>query len=326
MNNSLKEIIKGFTKITVFRHENPDGDALGSQFALKYMIEDNFKDVEVKALGYEAYFKDLFDKSDMVDEDFIKDSLAIVCDTANSSRVDDQRYTSAKKIVKIDHHPNLEPFGDINIVDIKYAATCELLSELFFKEDLIISEKTAKMLYIGILTDTLAFKTNNTTENTLLMASKLVKCGINIPLINQIVFNDDLKTFKFKTLLRNKLQVQDRVGYIVYSHDEIIDSKLKAGDIRGFINEIGNIKELEAWCIFTEKIIDHKPLYDGSLRSKNIAVNTIAGLYNGGGHKNASGVKNLTLVQVFEIISLMQKEIYNCESNNIQEIVKKTLI
>lgn len=311
--NKLSKLIKDFNNICIFRHENPDCDALGSQFALKYWIEDNFKDKIVKVCGLETYSKSIFPKSDSVSDDFIKNSLCIVLDTANEARIDDKRYKLSKKIVKIDHHPNIDEFGDVNIVDVNFAATCELLGTMMFSEDYIINERTAKMLYRGILTDTLSFKTNNTTENTLIIASKLVGLGINIPLINQELFNDSLEIFKFKSKLRTKLKINDKVGYITFNVKEIEQSNLKAGDIRGFIYEIGNIYELEAWCIFTEKIEKNQSLYDGSLRSKNIAVNKIAEMYNGGGHKNASGIKNVTKKQIKDIISLLNKEINKCD-------------
>ena len=304
--NKLSQLIKDFNTICIFRHENPDCDALGSQFALKYWIEDNFKDKIVKVCGVETYSKPIFPESDIVSDEFIKDSLCIVLDTANEARIDDKRYKLSKQIIKIDHHPNIDEFGDVNIVDIKFAATCELLGTMMFSEDYIISEKTAKMLYRGILTDTLSFKTNNTTENTLVIASKLVGLGINVPLINQELFNDSLEIFKFKSKLRSKLKINGKVGYIVFNLNEIEKSNLKAGDIRGFIYEIGNIYELEAWCIFTE---NSQSLYDGSLRSKNIAVNKIAERFNGGGHKNASGIKNITKTQIKEIINILNKEI-----------------
>lgn len=311
--NKLSKLIKDFNNICIFRHENPDCDALGSQFALKYWIEDNFKDKIVKACGLETYSKPIFPKNDSVSDDFIKNSLCIVLDTANEARIDDKRYKLSKKIVKIDHHPNIDEFGDVNIVDVNFAATCELLGTMMFSEDYIINERTAKMLYRGILTDTLSFKTNNTTENTLIIASKLVGLGINIPLINQELFNDSLEIFKFKSKLRTKLKINDKVGYIIFNVKEIEESNLKAGDIRGFIYEIGNIYELEAWCIFTEKKEKNQSLYDGSLRSKNIAVNKIAEIYNGGGHKNASGIKNVTKKQIKDIISLLNKEINKCD-------------
>lgn len=307
--NKLSKLIKNFNNICIFRHENPDCDALGSQFALKYWIEDNFKDKIVKACGLETYSKSIFPKSDSVSDDFIKNSLCIVLDTANEARIDDKRYKLSKKIVKIDHHPNIDEFGDVNIVDVNFAATCELLGTMMFSENFVISEKTAIMLYRGILTDTLSFKTNNTTENTLVIASKLVALGINIPLINQELFNDSLEIFKFKSKLRSKLKIDGKVGYIIFAANEIEKSQLKAGDIRGFIYEIGNIYELEAWCIFTEKIDNNQSLYDGSLRSKCIAVNKIAEIYNGGGHKNASGIKNITKKQIKDIINLLNKEI-----------------
>ncbi len=310
---NITNIIKDYQYITIYRHVNPDCDALGSQFGLKYFIEDNFPNIKVKVLGNESFSKTIFDESDNADDEFIKKSLAIVLDTANKERVDDQRFLLAKKIIKIDHHPNNDDFGNENFVDTKYAATCEILTDAFINTNLYISIRTAKMLYRGLLTDTLSFKTTNTTSHTLLMAASLADKGINIPEINEEIFNDSLIIYQLKTQLRNKLIFDNKIAYAIYSQKEIEETGITAGDIRAFVSEIGQISDIEAWCIFTQK--QGKELFDGSLRSKRITVNEIAMMYNGGGHKNASGVKNLSKNDINSLISQLKQEIVNYKNN-----------
>ena len=42
MFEKVLEKIKQYDTIIIHRHNNPDGDALGSQIGLKYVIEENF--------------------------------------------------------------------------------------------------------------------------------------------------------------------------------------------------------------------------------------------------------------------------------------------
>ena len=62
--------------------------------------------------------------------------------------------------------------------------------------------------------------------------------------------------------------------------------------------------------VFTEKKENGKTLYDGSLRSKTAVINDIAEMFHGGGHKNASGVKNLTQDDIHKLLVLMNERIH----------------
>ena len=70
------------------------------------------------------------------------------------------------------------------------------------------------------------------------------------------------------------------------------------------MTEFGDVKDIKIWCIFTQ---NDDILYDGSLRSKEASVNTVAAQFNGGGHKCAAGVKNLSLDQVHELIHRLKE-------------------
>ncbi len=314
MNEDFKQIIdliEQYEIITIFRHEHPDCDALGSQFGLKNWIKENYPKKEVYCMGYETSKQGSFPSSDLVDDSTISNSLAIVLDTANKERIDDKRCLSAKFLLKIDHHPNVDSYGNVNVVYPMYAATCEILANLFTslgEEKYVISTLTATNLYKGLLTDTLCFQTTNTTSNTLLMASKLAKYELNLSEINRELFNKSYDEFQFATYLRSKVKVTDqKIAYVILTQDDLKRWNKTASEARNFISEIGNVIEFESWCIFTQR--DDTDIYDGSLRSKHIAVNVIAANHNGGGHKNAAGVKNLTPEEINQILSEIKEAI-----------------
>lgn len=279
-------------KICIFRHCNPDGDAVCSQLALKTWIERNFKDKEVKVLGNEL--SDIFPYHDEVDDEFIKDSLAIILDTANTARIDDQRYALAKQTMKIDHHIVVEEFGDYQIVNPKAAATCEILTFLFLEGDEIayrVSEECAKYLYAGILTDTQSFTTSNTTKWTINAASNLAETGIDIYEISNSLFERDINDLKLKSSLFNVFDLESGVGSLVLNKEALNDLNTTAKKAKDSISYFNNIKGVNVWYIAVE---NEDGLYDVSIRSrKAYHINEIANNYGGGGHLNAVGIKGL---------------------------------
>ena len=103
--------IKKFDRIVIFRHQRSDYDALGTQLGFKTWIKDNFPSKEVYAVGlnHSTFMPTLYPYMDEVDESFFdNDFLAIIVDTANTERIDDERYKKAKFKIKFDHHPPVE--------------------------------------------------------------------------------------------------------------------------------------------------------------------------------------------------------------------------
>lgn len=313
MNYSdLRSEIEAAPVITIYRHTNPDCDAVGSQFGLKNWIQENYPDKEVYACGHDQPDQGVWPRSDEVKNETIISSLAIVLDTGNTARIDDQRYVNARRIVKVDHHPDRESYGDASLVNETAAATCQILA-CFMKEctEQSVSLKTAEFLYCGILTDTLNFTTSNTTADTLLAAGYLCQFGVRIPMLARSLFDKSLNGFRFSAYVRNNVEMYGNgIAYEILSEEVIRNSEMTASKARSFIDELGHVKDFEIWCIFTEKKENGKTLYDGSLRSKTAVINDIAEMFHGGGHKNASGVKNLTQDDIHKLLVLMNERIH----------------
>lgn len=278
--------------ITIFRHQQPDGDAVCSQLALKAWIEKNFRNKTVKVVGNDLF--DVYPIHDEVDDEFIKSSLAIVLDTATSARVDDQRFKMAKMVMKIDHHIPVEEFGEINITNPKAAATAELLTFLFLDGDVIgyrVNEECAQYLYAGILYDTQSFTTTSTSQWTLNAASELAQTGIDINKISRSVLEKDLSTFEKITKFRQLFKAEDGLGYIILNKDDLAQQNLTVRQAKDMISEFNNIKEVKICLVAAQ---GENGCYQASIRSKiNYPVNEIANKFNGGGHANAVGIKEL---------------------------------
>ncbi|MBQ9328391.1 MAG: bifunctional oligoribonuclease/PAP phosphatase NrnA [Solobacterium sp.] len=313
--DGLLEAIETAETITLFRHARPDCDAVGSQFGLKQWIEENWPEKRVYALGYDYCSQgNCWSYSDTVSLEVIRDSTAIVLDTANTDRIDDIRCLQARKLVKIDHHPDHTPYGDLSLVFVYSAATCEILGEFFRRQtDKTMSLTTAEYLFRGILTDTLSFRTNNTTEHTLAIAGWLAGFGVRIPEINRELFDKSLKDYRFGSMMRNTVQFAagNHMAYRIVSDEEMKEWGLTISDVKNFVEEYGRVQEIELYAVFCENTSTDPVTYEGSLRSHTIPINLIAEQFNGGGHVNACGVRGLPKEKLEELIQVLASTIHN---------------
>ena len=116
MYADILKAIKKYPKIVVFRHVIPDFDALGTQWGVATWIKDNFPTKQIKVVGedHPNFTPRLYPKMQKVSHKFFdKKTLCIVVDTANMERIDDKRFNLGGMLIKIDHHPTLNPYGDI---------------------------------------------------------------------------------------------------------------------------------------------------------------------------------------------------------------------
>lgn len=286
---SILELIEGAKTITIFRHVRPDGDAVGSQLGLKQWIKDNYPEKEVYALGEETF--DTYPYVDRASDDVIKNSLAIILDVSNRERIDDDRWDLAPKSIKIDHHPAVDEFALYNYVKEEAAATCEYLTLILASFKKKISKEAAKYLYSGILTDTLSFKTASTSKETMKAAFILADADIDIYDITENIFKQSEMIFNFRTYLRTKITNENGLAYVIFDDRDYDRFGISDSQARFQVAEMNGVDAYKIWCIFTKNSAGH---YDGSLRSKKgYVVNEIAAKFNGGGHANAAGVKNL---------------------------------
>ena len=298
MYKEFLELIKEYDCIAIFRHIRPDGDAMFSALALYTFLTENFKDKKIKITGKDQY--EIINKSHPMSDSFIRKSLAIVVDTSTRDRVDDQRFMNAKYVVKIDHHPVVDNFGDLNIVDHKSAACAELLARILFSKEFksyYMSPDTCKYLYCGIVTDTINFSVNSVTYKTLEIAYKLARKGdLIVSSLVEYVMDKNLDTFFICSKIRNHLKVNGKFGSIFLTQKQLKKLGIGAVDAKNNIDEIGKISDLLIWVFAVE---EEDGLYSASLRSKRgYPVNLIARKYGGGGHANASGIKGMSKKQL----------------------------
>jgi len=179
LNSQIIDTIKQYDTIIIHRHVRPDPDAYGSQLGLKYLLQHNYPEKRVLAAGEHDFTLDFLDFPDAVEDKDFEGALVIVTDTANTERVDDQRYLKGAKVIKIDHHPNDDAYGDIVLVDIAASSASELIYELFTygrdQEAWQLPTAAARLLYAGIIGDTGRFFLPSTTQKKISKAGEHMK-------------------------------------------------------------------------------------------------------------------------------------------------------
>ncbi len=179
VQSQIFEQIKKYQKIIIHRHQRPDPDAIGSQIGLADILRASFPYKEISAVGKQIKGFNWIGTMDEVDNDAFNDALVIVIDTANAPRIDDRRFDQGAQLIKIDHHPNDEPFGDIMWVSEPASSSSELVYDFYvqFKDELTLPKTAAHALLAGIIGDTGRYLYPATSPHTMRVAAGLMEAG-----------------------------------------------------------------------------------------------------------------------------------------------------
>ena len=289
MFEQILETIKEYNRIIIHRHSSPDGDAMGSQIGLKNLIKDNFPEKEVYAVGDGAKRYAFMDGSTMdeIDDCLYEGALAIILDCGAAALISDERYKTAAKTVRFDHHIFAEKIADIEAVDTSYESCCGLLTDFAVQSGLRLSSASAKALYTGMVTDSGRFRYDSTTSKTFRLASELMKQDFDTGSIYSQLYADDFSSVQLRAKFVLKIQfTEDKVAYIYTTKEELASYNADTFTIsRGMVNTMSDIRGMDIWVNFTET--EDKVLVE--IRSSKYTVQPVAVKYGGGGHAKACG-------------------------------------
>lgn len=289
MNDIMKEI-ESTDKVIIHRHVRPDPDAYGSQLGLKYYLKLKFPDKEIYAVGEAEESLNFIETFDQVEDETYQDALVIVCDTANAPRIDDQRYALGARVLKIDHHPAVDQYGEINLVNTNASSTSEIIYDmiLHFNDESIINADVARVLYLGIVGDTGRFLFNNTTQHTMEIAGRLIGFPFDHNAELNKMSEKDPRLMPFQGyVLQNFELFEDGYCQVRITKDVLEQFNIKSNEASQFVNTIADIRGLKIWMFG----VDEGDQIRCRLRSKGqFVINDVASDFGGGGHPNASGV------------------------------------
>ncbi|MTT31658.1 bifunctional oligoribonuclease/PAP phosphatase NrnA [Terrilactibacillus sp. BCM23-1] len=287
MIEDILACIKEYETIIIHRHIRPDPDALGSQGGLQLLIKDNYPGKKVYVVGEEVPSLMFLNRMDIIDDSIYQNALVIVCDTANQDRVSDNRYHLGQKLIKIDHHPVVDQYGDIQWVDTTASSVSEMIASIYLKKpELTLSAEAARLLYAGIIGDTGRFLFPNATPET-------------FHIVSQLVAKPFSRQSLYESLYKSSLAVMHLKGYVLQHFDlnelglgsirltrEVLDSfQVNSQEASQLVSAFSDVENLKVWVVFVQE----EDQIRARIRSKGPKINTIAGKYHGGGHPLASG-------------------------------------
>ncbi|MET3562671.1 phosphoesterase RecJ-like protein [Enterococcus rotai] len=306
----VKEIltkIKAYQTILIHRHQRPDPDAIGSQVGLAEILRASFPDKMIYQVGGPVEGLEFLAEMDEVSDETYQNALVIVTDTANSPRISDDRYKLGAELIKIDHHPNDEPYGDIVWVNTKASSCSEIIADFYTlnQEELTMNDEAARLLYAGIIGDTGRFLYPATTPHTLEVAADLMTYNFNAAELNRELEQIPMSVAKLAGYVYQNIVVDEygaasvKLPQTLLKEYGIVDSETAA-----IVSLPGVIDEVLAWGIFVEQ---PEGYYRVRLRSKGPVINELAKKHHGGGHPLASGANAKDLDEAAEIYQEIQQ-------------------
>ena len=287
----IYKMIKKYNKIVIARHVGPDPDALGSTLGLKEVILNTFPNKEVYVVGAPAARHRYIGLLDKFTDDMYKDSLLIVLDTPDIKRIDGVDYSKFEYVIKIDHHPFIEKFADIELIDSSASSASQLIIELIKNTKLKPNKACAEKLYIGLVGDTERFLHSYTTCKTFELVAYIIKeTNIDFTSLYENMYLRSINDLRLQSYIINNLTITDNgFGFIKLNQDILDKYNTDAATACNIVNNLTYIDRMYSWAIFCyDKANDNIRC---SIRSRGPIINEIASKYNGGGHKFASGAR-----------------------------------
>lgn len=290
IKTKILEKIEAYETIVVIRHIRPDGDAVGSTLGLREILRLTYPEKRILTVNedYSEYMAFLGDEDEAISDDEYKNALVIAIDTASVDRLSNKKYALGKELIKIDHHIDIAPYGDISWVEDWRSSACEMIADFYltFKDRLKITPYAATCIYAGMVTDTGRFKYEVCGE-MMRCAASLLDIGIDTETLYARLGLEDFSYYKFQSYVFGKCQItQNGVVYLYVTDEMKKELGITNERASSSISFIDGIKGSLIWVAF----IDNG---DGTirvrLRSRFLDINKLAECYHGGGHAKAAG-------------------------------------
>jgi len=287
---SIKERLQAASNILIVSHIRPDGDAIGSLLALGLALTASGKKVQmVLSDGIPSSFKHLPGSNRVLRAQKNPADLSIVVDCSDLKRVGKALDGYGKPDIVIDHHLTNGSFGKINLIEAKAPATASILVGHLPAWGLTITPEMAANLLTGLVTDTLGFRTINTTPQSLRQAAEMMEIGANLSkLYYQSLVRRTMAAARYWGAGLSNLHYKDGIVWTALTLEDRTNCGYSGNDDADLINMVSVIDEGQISIIFVEQTNDSVKV---SWRTQNpeLDVSQVAMKFNGGGHKAAAG-------------------------------------
>ncbi len=318
IKKQILDKIKEYSKIIIFRHKRPDGDATGSTKGLQRILRLTYpeKEILLQNSDFAEYMAFLGGEDAPVADEYYADALGIVIDTGTTERISNQKFTLCKEIIKIDHHINIAPYGNPMWVEEERSSSCEMIADFYatFKDELKIDSEAATYIYCGMVTDSGRFRFRDVSGETMRLAGMLLDIGIDTDTMYANLYMKEFDIYKFEAYAYGQMQITENgVAYLHVTKEMQEMFGLSQEDASASVSLMDSIKNSLIWLAF----IDND---DGSirvrLRSRFVTINCIGEKYRGGGHACAAGATVYSVEEMNQLIADADARLKEYKENN----------
>jgi len=284
-------------KFFITAHVRLDGDALGSELALYFMLKDMGKEAVICNQDPTPFHYQFLPGADAIIHE-VKDietcDVGFVLDCSELERVGNLAADVVKipTLINIDHHISNGGFCSLMLLDAQASSTGEMLYRLMRAMNVTMTKDICTNLYTAILTDTGGFKYSSTHQDTLHAAGDLVAGGASPQWISENVYESD-PPVKLKLMARVletlELDLDLKTASMVVMQDHLKETGASMEHTDGFIDIPRTVKGVDIAMLYSQM---GERFFKLSLRSKGtVNVEKIAAQFGGGGHINAAACR-----------------------------------
>jgi len=295
---AFRAFIDSHREFLILSHVDPDGDAIGSSLGLAWALRAIGKTVVVvndsplpdslRFLPGSEWVKQPADAGRVFDAVFVLDCSSL--DRAGKAAAG--LVAPGAAVANVDHHAANDGFGDPRLVNVEASATAELIYEILDAYGAMLSPEVAECLYVGLASDTGAFRYQNTTPRALRLAARLVEHGARPSTAADALYGRKSEaSLRILGLALASLEKRagGQVGALTISRDMFDRAGATPEDADGIVQFAKSLDGARVGVLIQEIAPGEIRM---SLRSDGtVDVNQVAGLFGGGGHKNAAGAR-----------------------------------
>ncbi len=297
-HDEFRHFIDGREEFLILSHVDPDGDAIGSSLGLAWALRALGKKVVtanesplpdgLRFLPGSEWVKQPAQVARTFDAAFVLDCSSLDRVGPNAAGL----VAPHAQVANVDHHAANDGFGNPKLVNVEASATAELVHEILESYGAPIGPEMAECLYVGIASDTGAFRYQNTTPRALRLAARLVERGARPSVTADALYGRKSEaSLRILGLALESLEKRGggQVGALTISRDMFEKAHATPEDADGIVQFAKSLDGARVGVLIQEVAPGEVRL---SFRSDGtLDVNEIAGRFGGGGHRNAAGAR-----------------------------------
>ncbi len=287
----IRSAFAAANRIVLTSHIRPDQDAIGSLLGLGAALEASGKHVQMvltDSISVGMRFLEGASKVTRIPEEPF--DLFVSLDCSDTRRLGEALPKDVLVDINIDHHLSNLNFGRINLVESENVATSAVIADHLKDWGLALNQSSAEALLMGILGDSLGFRTSNTSSATLRLAADLMDYGVNLSEIyTKTLVGRTFQSAKYWGVGLGKLT---KIDNVIYTSLSLVDRKsvsYTGNDDADLINMLSTVDNASVAIVFVEQ--GHDKVKVSWRAIPGIDISKLALSFGGGGHPAASGAE-----------------------------------